>query len=137
MPAERPGGDFPWTASQRTALLVLLTAVTVVFAGRYACNHTFIADPQPDSGARAAELADQIDPNSAEWQELAAIPGLGEKKARTLVEFRERWLKTHPNDPPFRGPSDLRLVKGIGPATVSNMLPYLYFPSAGNPTTRP
>jgi DNA uptake protein ComE-like DNA-binding protein len=91
-------------------------------------------DPQPEVGARASELASRLDPNAADWRELAAIPQLGEKKAKAIVAFREDWLKKHPNDPPFRGPQDLRLIKGIGPATVSNMMPYLIFPS--RPTTR-
>src|SRR5665213_1782315 len=137
MSASRPGGDFPWIASQRSALLGLLGVMTIVLAGRYACNQAFIDDPQPDIGARATELADRLDPNSAAWQELAAIPGFGEKKAKALVALREGWRVKHPNDPPFRGPSDLRLVKGIGPATVSNMLPYLLFPNKNEPTTHP
>ncbi|HWE02815.1 MAG TPA: helix-hairpin-helix domain-containing protein [Tepidisphaeraceae bacterium] len=136
MPVARPGGDFPWNASQRKAVLLLLAVLAAVFAGRYACNQSFIDDPQPEAGARSAELANRLDPNTADWRELAAIPQLGEKKAQAIVEFREGWLKKHPNDPPFRGPQDLRLIKGIGPATVSNMLPYLLFPNSGEPTTQ-
>ncbi|HZL36575.1 MAG TPA: helix-hairpin-helix domain-containing protein [Tepidisphaeraceae bacterium] len=121
---------FIWTPAQRRALLALLTVLLVCLGGRYACNRTFIDDPQPDVAARAGELADKLDPNTADWQELAAIPNLGQKKAKAIVAFREQWLTQHPGNPPFHSPQDLRQVKGIGPATASNMMPYLIFPNA-------
>ncbi len=133
MPHPPPADEFPWTLPQRRALLGLLTVFTVILGGRYACNPAFIDDPPPARSPRADDLADRLDPNADDWQHLAAIPGLGEKKARAIVAFREAWLQNHPNDPPFRGPQDLRLVKGIGPATVANVTPYLVFPRYAPP----
>jgi competence ComEA-like helix-hairpin-helix protein len=133
MPDPPEVSDPIWTAPQRRAIVILLSLLLVFLTGRYACNRAFIDDPQPEVNARAADLADKLDPNTADWRELAAIPNLGEKKAQAIVAFREKWQAQHPQDPAFRGPEDLRQVKGIGPATASNLKPYLIFPK---PTTR-
>jgi hypothetical protein len=135
MPDAPPGSDFPWTDGQRRALMILLTVFLFVCAGRLACNRAFIDDPQPDVPARAAELADRLDPNVARWQELAAIPMIGEKKGKAIVAYREKWVREHPDIRAFVGPQDLRNVKGIGPATVSNMMPFLMFPDVAGPAT--
>ena len=133
-----PRPDFPWTRPQRRALILLLTILLLVCATRYACNRAFIDNPQPDIPARAADLADRLDPNTANWQELAAIPMIGEKKAKAIVEYREKWTGKHPDIRAFTGPQDLRNIKGIGPATVSNMMPYLMFPEVpARASTRP
>jgi hypothetical protein len=116
-----------WTAGQLNALRGLLLIFAIVMGGRLACNHTFIDNPQPDIPARSGDLADKLDPNTATWQEFAAIPGLGEKRAHAIVDFREAWAIKHPNTPAYAGPQDLRNVKGIGPATASNLAPYLVF----------
>ncbi|MDB5289909.1 MAG: hypothetical protein JWL69_1150 [Phycisphaerales bacterium] len=133
MPDDARACDPFWTAPQRRALIVLLSILLVFLTGRYACNRAFIDDPQPDVPARADDLADKLDPNTADWRELAAIPNLGEKKAQAIVAFREKWHAQHPHDPAFRGPEDLRQIKGIGVATAANLTPYLIFPQ---PTTR-
>ena len=133
MPDDAPASDPFWTASQRRALIVLLSILLVFLTGRYACNRAFVDDPQPEVPARADELADKLDPNTADWRELAAIPNLGEKRAQAIVAFREKWQAQYPRDPAFRGPEDLRQIKGIGVATAANLKPYLIFPQ---PTTR-
>ena len=48
-----------------------------------------ISDPQPSEGPRAAELQSRIDPNAADWKTLAAIPNLGEKRAKAIVAYRD------------------------------------------------
>ncbi len=135
-PAPAPARDFPWTPGHRRALVGLLTILVIVLGIRYAFNSAFISDPQPEIPARAAELADKLDPNNCTWQELAAIPYLGEKKAQAIVVYRDRWKREHPGDLAFRGPQDLRNVKGVGPATVSNMSPYLMFPNSKSSPVR-
>jgi competence ComEA-like helix-hairpin-helix protein len=121
-------GPLFWTPPQVRGILVLLAILTGILAVRLVCDRAFIDDPQPEVPSRMTDLADRMDPNAATWQELAAIPGLGEKKARAIVAFREKWIQDHPNLPAFAGPQDLRGVKGIGPATVSNMSRYFIFP---------
>ncbi len=60
----------------------------------------------------------EVDVNSAEWPELAQLPGIGETLAKRIVESREK-------DGPFIDHNELRRVRGIGPRTLEKMRPYL------------
>ncbi len=117
-----------WNSSQRRALIVLMGLLAIYLAVRVVRNRTFVSDPQPPRGARFDELADRLDPNTATWEELAALPTLGEKRARTIVEFREKFAALHAGDIAFRKTGDLTKVKGIGAATVETIEPHLMFP---------
>ena len=123
---------FAWTEPQRRVLLVLLTVLLLFLGGRYACNTMYVSDPQPDTPPRYHELADRIDPNTADWQTLAALPGIGERRAKDIVEYRERKRAEagNPDFVVFDAEGDLLYVRGIGPALVEGMKPYLVFPSA-------
>ncbi|HSU66801.1 MAG TPA: helix-hairpin-helix domain-containing protein [Tepidisphaeraceae bacterium] len=127
--------EIGWTLAQRRALIILLVLFFGWLCYRYATNRASVADPQPPQGARASELATRIDPNTADWQTLAAIPGMGEKKARAIVEYRERVHAHIPTAVVFAIPADLQHIRGIGAATVENLQPYLIFP--GDPITQP
>ena len=120
---------FGWNASQRRALILLLSVFFLALCLRYAFNRQYVLDPQPPQGARYSELASRIDPNTADWQTLAAIPGMGEKRAKEIVAYRQRVLASKPDSVPFLRPTDLRHIRGIGAATVENLKPYLLFPS--------
>lgn len=121
--------EIGWTQPQRNALLALLAVFLVVLMVRFAMNRAYVPDPQPSQGARAGELATRMDPNSADWQMLAAIPTLGEKRAKEIVAYRDRLRAAAPNTIPFKHPTDLLHIRGIGPATIENLKPYLIFPS--------
>lgn len=127
--SEPKPGQWGWTLAQRRGLLVLLTVLLSFLAFRTLRNRTYVSDPQPSEGPRAAELQSRIDPNSADWQTLAAIPGLGEKRARTIIAYREGLHAANSGRVAFHGPTDLLRVRGIGIATVENLRPYLIFPS--------
>src|SRR4051812_40856939 len=78
-----------WNSPQRRALLLLISLLLLVLIVQLILNRRYV--PQhPAQGGRAAELASRLDPNTADWQALAAIPNLGEKRAREIVSFRER-----------------------------------------------
>jgi hypothetical protein len=125
-----------WSLSQRRALIALLAVFFVALCIRYALNRQYVPDPQPTHGWRYNELASQIDPNTADWQTLAAVPGLGEKRAKEIVAYRDRVRTSKPDAVAFHVPADLRHVRGIGNATISNLRPYLIFPS-DHPATEP
>lgn len=55
--------------------------------------------------SQKSELA-LININTADEQTLAKLPGIGEKKARAIVEYRVK--------KPFKRKGDLKKVKGIG-----------------------
>jgi len=78
------------------------------------------------SAAAAAEEAataplapgEHIDPNVAPAVQLRRLPGVGPARARAIIEERE-------SGGPFRTPSDLLRVSGIGPRTLQELLPHL------------
>ena len=129
--------EYGWTLPQRRALIALLAVLLAVLAFRYAVNRAYTPDPQPPRGARADELASRIDPNVADWQTLAAIPGLGEKRARQIAEYRIRAQEGAPGAIVFHQATDLLRVRGIGRATMENLRPYLIFPPTEHPATVP
>ncbi len=60
-----------------------------------------------------------LDLNRATATDLENVPGLGHTLARRIVEERER-------QGGFRSLDELRKVKGIGPATLQRVRPFLY-----------
>ena len=136
--SEAPNSSrFTWTDSQRVVLLVLLTVFLAFLTARYACNSMYVSDPQPEIPPRFDELADKIDPNTADWQTLAALPGIGERRARDIVEYRER-KRAQAKDPAlvvFDAPGDLLYIRGVGVAIVEGLRPYLMFPTTNRSAT--
>ncbi len=69
--------------------------------------------------AKPQEAQFLVDVNTADWPELAQLPGIGETLARRIVAVRE-------SSGPFRDFEDLRVrVRGIGPATLERIRPHL------------
>ncbi|GIW76906.1 MAG: hypothetical protein KatS3mg104_1969 [Phycisphaerae bacterium] len=124
-----------YTPGQRRVLIVLLGIMSVYVISRRISNPVSVSDPQPSEGVRAFELADRIDPEYADWQTLAILPGIGETRAKMIVSKRTELQNAKPNRRAFTRAEDLYLIKGIGPATLERIQPYLIFPS--DPTTMP
>lgn len=59
-----------------------------------------------------------INVNTASAEEIAAIPGLGEKKSEAIVRFREK-------HGPFPKIDDLKRVDGIGDKLFEKIRPYI------------
>lgn len=65
-------------------------------------------------------VALRVDPNTAPPEVLMALPDLGPARVAAILEARRV--------APFRSPEDLdRRVRGIGPAILRGLLPYLRF----------
>jgi hypothetical protein len=126
-PSKSHFGELGWTLPQRRAMLVLLSLFLFVLVLQLAFNRHFVPE-HPMQGERAAELASRLDPNTADWQALAAIPNIGEKRAKDIVSYRERVHSTNPGAIVFKTVYDLRVIRGIGPAMVEKLSPYLIFP---------
>jgi competence protein ComEA len=130
-----------WMTESETRVLARTAAVLLlVSAGRYAWNvrrepptpippgddlPTLIAESrrlEEDARRRERPLgpSERLDPNLAPESELDRLPGVGPAAARAMVGSRER-------DGPFAGPDDLLRVRGVGPATLARMRPYLEF----------
>ena len=66
---------------------------------------------KPTTMATSAKEAGKINLNTASADELAALKGVGEKKAQAIVDYREKQGK-------FTSVDQLEEVSGIGPATL-------------------
>ena len=126
-----------WTLPQRRVLLLLLAGLFVFLSVRFALNPTYVSDPQPERPARFDELADRVDPNTADWATLAALPGLGEKRARDIVVFRDEAKRYAPSSVVFARPEDMLKVKGIGVAMLESISPHLAFPAPATTALSP
>jgi hypothetical protein len=123
-----------WTFTQRRTLLGLCIALGVFLAIQAWRQPVILTDPPADSAARSQSIQDKIDPNTATAAELAAIPNLGEVRARAIVVYRDSALRTSPAKPVFATPRDLLYVKGIGVGMEANLEPFLMF---GGKPSRP
>ena len=79
------------------------------------------AEGLTDAPAEQA-LATGINPNTAQWYEIAQLPGIGETVARRCVAHRRRHSG---NRPAFARPHDLTRIRGIGERTLRRIGPFL------------
>ena len=136
-PSHKPlVNSWTWTPSQRRVLLGILVCLFVFLSIRYACNPVYVSDPQPEMPARFDDLADRIDPNTADWETLAALPGIGEKRAKDIIAYRDRAAAEHRGTPVFEKPTDLLKIRGVGRAMMEGMEPYLTFPASAPATQK-
>lgn len=125
-----------WNRSQRVALLVVLCGLLIYAVVRHAMNRSFVADPQPLESPRARELADRIDPNVADEATLSALPTLGDKRAKLIIDYRTQHARS--GHIVFQEPNDLLSIRGIGVATLDQIKPFLTFPTTTTqPTSEP
>ena len=85
----------------RTRLMALLIAVSVGAFGAHA-----FADEAPA----------KININTADAAEMTKFPGIGDVKAKAIVDYRTE-------KGPFKSCDDLINVKGIGPKTLEKIKP--------------
>jgi DNA uptake protein ComE-like DNA-binding protein len=116
-------------------MIALLCLLLVYLLVRLWMNPSYVSDPQPPVPARAAEVENRIDPNTADWSTLAALPQIGERRARDIVAYREQFVAQNPGQVAFARPEDLYRIRGFGVAIVALIEPYLIFPST-QPSTR-
>ncbi|WP_265437338.1 ComEA family DNA-binding protein [Aeromonas media] len=74
-------------------------------------SQPLLAADKPATVAASAKEAGKINLNTASADELAALKGVGEKKAQAIVDYREKQGK-------FTSVDQLAEVSGIGPATL-------------------
>lgn len=86
------------------------------------------ASAAPD--ARPATAMAAVNVNTATAEELTALPGIGEKRAQAILETRKE-------KGGFKSVDELMEVKGIGPANLEKLRPYLRVSSDATGAARP
>ncbi len=120
---------------ERGLLVVLLLLAGALTALWWARSGGWMDDSMELTDGPEPAYAGRVDPNTASWQWLACLPGIGETKAKAIVQYR---LDRVEGAAVFRRPEDLARVPGIGPATVRRVAPFLVFPETeGGPTGAP
>ncbi len=66
----------------------------------------------------SSHTVSKININEADIETLGELPGIGQKKAKTILDFREENGK-------FKSLIELINIKGIGKKTLAKLLPYL------------
>lgn len=103
---------------QAAGLLCLTVTLVLLSAAILSAAALQLKTPEPErfsASGRQAEvetpicvhLDGAIDPNTADMNQLTALPGVGPVLAQAIIEERE-------NGGPFAYPEDLLAVKGIG-----------------------
>ncbi len=112
-------------AAQSLAFLVglgICLALSLGFAGG-------ILERTEDSPIRG--LGERINPNEAPVASLMRLPQIGAARARAIVAQRDRAGTPKSRVPVFQKADDLRQIKGIGPAIVEGVRPWLRFDDQG------
>jgi DNA uptake protein ComE-like DNA-binding protein len=116
-------------AAQSLAFLVGLGICLMLSLG-FAGGMLEHATDSPASG-----WAERINPNEAPVASLMRLPQIGAGRARAIVAHRDRAGTEKGRTPAFKRADDLRQIKGIGPAIVEGLRPWLRFdglPQDGN-----
>ena len=118
-----------WTNSQRAVVIAIVLGIFVYLSIRLSVSRTRIGEPQAPQGLRAGDLAVRFDPNTATQPEWAAMPGIGDKLATSITDFRDRYVTAHPGKVAFVHPEDLLHIRGVGPTKLETLRAHLLFPA--------
>jgi len=113
VPAPPPiGRDIAWTRRDLAGLVLLCAAGLTALAAAAGAPRTWFDDVPAPSASRVAAARERIDPNTASPASLRRLRGIGEVRARAIVEYRQAR-----GPGAFRTANDLQDVPGIGPMT--------------------
>jgi competence protein ComEA len=118
-PAQPPSGNATWPRAAQLAAALLLGGALALL-GVHAWGFA-------GWGSRPTELrpgrAQSIDLNRAERAELLQLPGVGPNLAARIEEYR----REHGG---FHSVEELGRVRGVGPATLARLAPWVYVEGA-------
>jgi competence protein ComEA len=125
-----PSSDRPRTHLSVHIVVYALLGVLMLYVlvARY-IHPLVLRDEIGVEPAHVAQVEHRLDPNTAEWPELANLPDVGETLAKRIVDYRERRRKITGSPVVFGRIEDLQAVSGLGPKTTEGLAPHLRFPS--------
>ena len=124
MQGEQPSDNSRTTSTSIDPVPTLLIALWVVLAPLLI--QAALAARTPDE---IPLVAGTVDPNLAPWWELTILPRIGPTTSRAIVAHRKSRETHHPPGAlrAFAVPTDLRVIRGIGPVTVRRIAGELTF----------
>jgi competence ComEA-like helix-hairpin-helix protein len=117
--AETPGSHISpkileFSRKELLAILFLISTLLIGIGIKYTIdNHLWLPETKAvDTDPESIKL--KINLNRAEWYEFIILPGIGEKKAKAIVEYRK-------SNGAFRTIEQLCEVNGIGTKTIKKI----------------
>jgi competence ComEA-like helix-hairpin-helix protein len=117
--AETPGSHISpkileFSRKELLAILFLISTLLIGIGIKYTIdNHLWLPETKAvDTDPESVKL--KINLNRAEWYEFIILPGIGEKKAKAIVEYRK-------SNGAFRTIEQLCEVNGIGTKTIKKI----------------
>ena len=92
---------------------------------------------QRSKGPPAIRSGERINPNEAPVARLMRLPQVGVTRARAIVAHRGLAGAQAGRQPAFQTADDLQQIKGIGPAIVEDVRPWLQFDDASDEANKP
>ncbi len=112
-----------WGHHRDLLIVVALLCLVALTAGSF--YPRFVSADGITDAASGRALTTGIDPNTAQWYEIAQLPGIGETVAQRCVAYRQQHGG---NRPAFLRPHDLTRIRGIGERTLRRISPFVRFP---------
>jgi len=114
----KPKPKLPWLNPGDRFALAVAAVVLAGLLGVHFVLRAGIGKPPPQF-ERGGEIAGhRVDINRAAWWEFQALQGIGEKRAKAIVEHRDRHGR-------FKTVDELVNVRGIGKKTLRELRPHL------------
>ena len=109
-----------WTSRDRWFLAILSLVILALLGIQFARLAGWGLRPLEVVRPEDRKYEFQLDVNKASWVEWMQLEGIGEATARKIVADRE-------TNGPFKSIDDVQRVKGIGPATLEKIRPWLVY----------
>lgn len=107
-----------------TVTLVFIGFISGIFVGRNTTGTWITLNPTDGTPSSATTESDgvaqrgKVNINTAKISELTLLPGIGNAKAKSIIEFRENYGK-------FTSIEDLIYVDGFSYTTIEELRPYI------------
>ena len=110
-------GRLWWLWTVGTSAAALLAAVLLLFPKGEPLTGAVYPPPSPTAVPPVSER-ERVDVNRADLELLMTLPGVGETRARAIIQYRGE-------HGPFRYPEELISVPGIGEGLLEELLPLI------------